>query len=117
MIIIGSDTPELQFPTVLEHEEWSRIAQATNLPDYARTEEVRAHINGFIGYYRQSQSDAKLQKTAYKKLQDTNNMLKNCCESFHDLLCDQKVFATIAVGFDGQMKILPEDLGKARSHL
>ena len=55
MIIIGSDTPELQFPTVLTHEEWSRIAQATNLPDEARTEEVRAHTNNFIGYYRQRQ--------------------------------------------------------------
>jgi hypothetical protein len=117
MIIIGRDTPELQFPTVLEYEEWSRIAQATNLPDDARTEEVRAHINDFIGFYHQSQSTAKSQKTACKKLQDTKNVLPKCCESLHDLLSDLEIFAAIAIGFDGQMKIPPELLSKVQSHL
>ena len=117
MIIIGSDTPELQFPTVLTHEEWSRIAQATNLPDEARTEEVRANINDFIGLYRQSQSHAKSQKTVCKELQHTKDMLEKCCESLGDLLSGPEVFAAIAAGFDGQMKIPPKVLAKARSHL
>jgi hypothetical protein len=117
MIIIGSDTPELQFPTVLTHEEWSRIAQATNLPDEARTEEVRANINDFIGLYRQSQSHAKSQKTVCKKLQHTKDMLERCCESLGDLLSDPQVFVAIAAGFDGQMKIPPKVLARARSLL
>jgi hypothetical protein len=76
MIIIDSDTQELQFPTVLTHEELSRIAQATNLPDEARTEELRVLINECIGLYRHSQSNAKSQKTGCKKIQHAKNMLE-----------------------------------------
>jgi hypothetical protein len=116
MIIMDSDTPELQFPTVLTHEEWSRIAHITNLPDEARTEWVRAHINDFIGYYRHSQSNAKTQKTVCKKLQQAK-LLEENFKSLDDLLSDQEAFPAIATGLDGQMKVAPRMLAKARSHL